>query len=145
MTASAGTTFPPSVAMKLTKVMAVALRDLDSRPPPLETWMILTVQPRASPKDLRGDESEPQKHESQSERNVPHLSSSGTSISTALAGWLRDTTTTSLLITFCCTATWGQNRAPAVGTQEKPGSPHHPEPHSPPPWLRPEVLWGLWP
>lgn len=60
MTSSEETTFPPSVEMKLTKVLTAALSDLDSGAAPVETWMIFTVQPRTVPKDLRGRELEQQ-------------------------------------------------------------------------------------
>lgn len=57
VTSSWETTSPRSTLMKLTRVFAAALGDLDPEAPPLEldTWMTFTVQPRAAPKDLRGD------------------------------------------------------------------------------------------
>lgn len=54
MTSSEGMTFPPSTAMKLTRVLTAALSDLDSGAPPFDTSTTFTVQPRTAPKGLRG-------------------------------------------------------------------------------------------
>lgn len=58
MTSPAGTVCPPSVAMKLTSVLAAVLRLLASTVP-LLSWTTFTVQPRAEPKELEKNGSEP--------------------------------------------------------------------------------------
>lgn len=55
MTSREETTLSPSTAMKLTSVLAPDLSDLDSAASPGDTSMMITVQARAAPKDLKGE------------------------------------------------------------------------------------------
>lgn len=60
MTSPEETVFTPSVATKLTRVLAAARSDLDSTGAPLLTSMMFMVQPRTEPKDLMENLSEPE-------------------------------------------------------------------------------------